>query len=160
MDRHSRLCLLPEVVFRTGPWLFTAEAIISSRAAALGVCCHRPRSPSQGTIWRQCTTDIWVLTTIQTGYSLQFKHDPPPFQGVTPTSVTDLKNATVVPQEVAALLLSYSHDRPPAVGERVLLQPTVKTAQCRDLLSQAQVTLWHPDPSSLQLWVWPLNGGT
>ncbi|MGH0114641.1 UNVERIFIED_CONTAM: hypothetical protein FKN15_031783 [Acipenser sinensis] len=99
MDRHSRLCLLPEVVFRTGPWLFTAEAIISSRAAALGVCCHRPRSPSQGTIWRQCTTDIWVLTTIQTGYSLQFKHDPSPFQGVTPTSVMDLKNDTVVPQE-------------------------------------------------------------
>lgn len=28
----------------------------------------------------------------------------------------------------------------------------------RDLLSQAQGALWHHDPLSLQLWVWPLSG--
>ncbi|MGH0152684.1 UNVERIFIED_CONTAM: hypothetical protein FKN15_027901 [Acipenser sinensis] len=28
----------------------------------------------------------------------------------------------------------------------------------RDLLSQARGTLWHPDQSNLQVWVWPLKG--
>ncbi|MGH0164888.1 UNVERIFIED_CONTAM: hypothetical protein FKN15_048117 [Acipenser sinensis] len=37
--------------------------------------------------WRSCTTDTWVLTTIQTGYSIQFQHGPPPFWGVTTTTV-------------------------------------------------------------------------
>ncbi|MGH0120599.1 UNVERIFIED_CONTAM: hypothetical protein FKN15_014530 [Acipenser sinensis] len=39
----------------------------------------RPRAPSQGAIWRQCITDIWVLITLESGYSLQFKHGPLPF---------------------------------------------------------------------------------
>ncbi|XP_075325299.1 uncharacterized protein LOC142383412 [Odontesthes bonariensis] len=30
----------------------------------------------------------------------------------------------------------------------------------RDLLSQWQGQIWHPDPSRLQLWVWPLQGPT
>ncbi|XP_075325338.1 uncharacterized protein LOC142383616 [Odontesthes bonariensis] len=30
----------------------------------------------------------------------------------------------------------------------------------RDLLSQWQGRIWHPDPSRLQLWVWPLQGPT
>ncbi|MGH0140305.1 UNVERIFIED_CONTAM: hypothetical protein FKN15_030255 [Acipenser sinensis] len=45
------------------------------------------------------TTDIWVLTTVQTSYSLQFKHGPPPFRGMNVTSVTDPKDAVVVSQE-------------------------------------------------------------
>ncbi|MGH0158460.1 UNVERIFIED_CONTAM: hypothetical protein FKN15_056259 [Acipenser sinensis] len=52
----------------------------------------------------KCTTDIWVLTIIQTSYSLQFKHGPPPLGGTTPKSVTDPQDATVVSQEVAVLL--------------------------------------------------------
>ncbi|MGH0137883.1 UNVERIFIED_CONTAM: hypothetical protein FKN15_033582 [Acipenser sinensis] len=58
--------------------------------------------------WCQCTTDIWVPTTIETGYSLQFKHGPPPFQGVTPTSVKDQQGAAVVSQEVAAVQLVFT----------------------------------------------------
>ncbi|MGH0159678.1 UNVERIFIED_CONTAM: hypothetical protein FKN15_057768 [Acipenser sinensis] len=56
----------------------------------------------------ECTTDIRVLTTIQTGYSLQFKHGPPPFQDVTTTSVTDPQDAAVVSQEAAALLQKWA----------------------------------------------------
>ncbi|MGH0180832.1 UNVERIFIED_CONTAM: hypothetical protein FKN15_005114 [Acipenser sinensis] len=54
--------------------------------------------------WHQCTTDICVLTTVHTGYSLQFKHGHPPFRGVNVTSVTDPQDAAVMSQEVAALL--------------------------------------------------------
>ncbi|MGH0120793.1 UNVERIFIED_CONTAM: hypothetical protein FKN15_065129 [Acipenser sinensis] len=42
-----------------------------------------PFSRSHLEYWRQCITDIWVLTTVQTGYTLQFKHSPPPFRDVT-----------------------------------------------------------------------------
>ncbi|MGH0160057.1 UNVERIFIED_CONTAM: hypothetical protein FKN15_038484 [Acipenser sinensis] len=47
---------------------------------------------------------IWVLTTVQIGYSLQFKLSPPPFRGVTLTSVTNPQDVVAVSQVVAALL--------------------------------------------------------
>ncbi|MGH0117788.1 UNVERIFIED_CONTAM: hypothetical protein FKN15_039959 [Acipenser sinensis] len=67
-----------------------------------------PFSGSHLEYWCQCNTDVWVLTTVQTGYSLQFKHDPSPFQGVTAASVTDPQDTAVVSQEVAALLLKLA----------------------------------------------------
>ncbi|MGH0149849.1 UNVERIFIED_CONTAM: hypothetical protein FKN15_015938 [Acipenser sinensis] len=67
-----------------------------------------PFSGSHLEYWCPCNTDVWVLTTVQTGYSLQFKHDPSPFQGVTAASVTDPQDTTVVSQEVAALLLKWA----------------------------------------------------
>lgn len=66
---------------------------------------------------------IWVLTTIHTGYSLQFKHSPSTFQGVTPMLVTDPQDAVVVSQEVAAAAkIGYLHDTPSPLEGRVLLQ--------------------------------------
>ncbi|MGH0120019.1 UNVERIFIED_CONTAM: hypothetical protein FKN15_063833 [Acipenser sinensis] len=39
--------------------------------------------------WRNCTSDSWVLATIYTGYGLQFHSGPPPFRGITVTSVNN-----------------------------------------------------------------------
>ncbi|MGH0150015.1 UNVERIFIED_CONTAM: hypothetical protein FKN15_026360 [Acipenser sinensis] len=75
--------------------------------------CHKPSSSPRSLLpqaqdpfsgnyleyWRPCTTDISVLTTVQTGYSLQFKHGPTPFRSVTPTSVTEPQDVAVVSQE-------------------------------------------------------------
>ncbi|MGH0127624.1 UNVERIFIED_CONTAM: hypothetical protein FKN15_036604 [Acipenser sinensis] len=47
-------------------------------------------------------------TTVQTVYSLQLKHCPPPFRSVNVTSVTDLQDDAVVSQEVAALLQKWA----------------------------------------------------
>ncbi|MGH0146065.1 UNVERIFIED_CONTAM: hypothetical protein FKN15_006952 [Acipenser sinensis] len=41
---------------------------------------------------------------------------------------------------------------------QLLIGQTWRLPKRHDLLSQARGTLWHLDPSSLQLWVWPLNG--
>ncbi|MGH0131419.1 UNVERIFIED_CONTAM: hypothetical protein FKN15_046472 [Acipenser sinensis] len=77
---------------------------VSSGPRGLQPWVHGPFSGSHLENWGQCTTDIWVFTNVQTGYSLQFKHGPPPFRGVTTASVTDPQDTAVVSQEEAALL--------------------------------------------------------
>ncbi|MGH0114557.1 UNVERIFIED_CONTAM: hypothetical protein FKN15_020468 [Acipenser sinensis] len=106
---------------RAGQRLFTMEVMISSATRCRDKNLrpsHKVSSGPRGLLpqaqgpfsgrhleyWRQCTTDIWVLTTVQTDYSLQFKHGTPPFRGVTAASVTDPQDAVVVSQEVAVLL--------------------------------------------------------
>ncbi|CAL8387734.1 unnamed protein product [Boreogadus saida] len=37
---------------------------------------------------------------------------------------------------------------------------SLRPLQRKDLLSQLQGKIWHPDPRCLQLWVWPLQGPT
>ncbi|MGH0146701.1 UNVERIFIED_CONTAM: hypothetical protein FKN15_037154 [Acipenser sinensis] len=83
-------------------------------AAAVGVGF----SGSHLEYWRHCTTDIRVLTTIESGYSLQFKHGPPPFRGVTAASVMDPQGPPEVSQEVAKM--GYSYGTPCPVGGLVL----------------------------------------
>ncbi|MGH0164071.1 UNVERIFIED_CONTAM: hypothetical protein FKN15_046416 [Acipenser sinensis] len=68
----------------------TGTGCAAAEATALGYCCHKSRahSPEATDYWNQCTTDSWVLNTVQAGYSLNFQHGPPPFQGETITIVT------------------------------------------------------------------------
>ncbi|MGH0115273.1 UNVERIFIED_CONTAM: hypothetical protein FKN15_006701 [Acipenser sinensis] len=65
-----------------------------------------PFSGSHLQYWLQCTTDTWVLNTVQTVYSLQFRHGPPPFRGVTTTL---FMGPIVLSQEVTALLQKRKH---------------------------------------------------
>ncbi|MGH0163625.1 UNVERIFIED_CONTAM: hypothetical protein FKN15_055861 [Acipenser sinensis] len=78
----------------------SGQVIQSSGPRGLLRQAQGPFTGSHLEYWHQCTIDTWVLTTIQTGYSLQFKHGPPPFRGTTVASVT--QDSTVVSQEVAA----------------------------------------------------------
>ncbi|MGH0129857.1 UNVERIFIED_CONTAM: hypothetical protein FKN15_040001 [Acipenser sinensis] len=67
----------------------------------------RPQTPfstQQLQYWCACTSDAWVLTTVQTGFALQFCSDPPPFRSVLSTFVSDPLQALVLQEEVAALL--------------------------------------------------------
>ncbi|MGH0148964.1 UNVERIFIED_CONTAM: hypothetical protein FKN15_013924 [Acipenser sinensis] len=101
MDQHNQLHLWPDKSLRP-------SHKVSSGHMGLLPQVQGPFSGSHLEYWHQCTTDIWVLTTVQTSYSLQFKHSPPPFQGVTAASVTDPQDTAVVSQEVAALLLKWA----------------------------------------------------
>ncbi|MGH0153925.1 UNVERIFIED_CONTAM: hypothetical protein FKN15_068763 [Acipenser sinensis] len=47
-----------------------------------------------------CTSDTWVLATVQNGYALQFRLGPPPFRGITNTFVTDPHQALVLQKEL------------------------------------------------------------
>ncbi|MGH0156037.1 UNVERIFIED_CONTAM: hypothetical protein FKN15_058284 [Acipenser sinensis] len=86
-------CARCQRLLGTNPQLLAAEAIIGSTALHKDRRCrlsHRrnssPRSfmpqaqgPFSGSLldyWRQCTSDIWVLATVQTGYSLKFMYCP------------------------------------------------------------------------------------
>ncbi|MGH0134855.1 UNVERIFIED_CONTAM: hypothetical protein FKN15_027491 [Acipenser sinensis] len=79
----------------------------------LQIAPPQPQQPKQGPFlaqqlqyWRACTTDTWVLATVQNGYVLQFHLGPPPFRGITNTFVTDPLQALVLQKEVAACCAS------------------------------------------------------
>ncbi|MGH0159297.1 UNVERIFIED_CONTAM: hypothetical protein FKN15_036960 [Acipenser sinensis] len=59
----------------------------------------------------------------------------------------DRAKALLVDSLLAQETLVLNTDAPP---ERPAVEP-----KSRDLLSQAWGTLWHPNPSSLKLWIWP-----
>ncbi|MGH0137835.1 UNVERIFIED_CONTAM: hypothetical protein FKN15_038399 [Acipenser sinensis] len=44
----------------------------------------RPQTPFRHNrqYWHACTSDTWVLATVQNGYVLQFRLGPPPFRGI------------------------------------------------------------------------------
>ncbi|MGH0142930.1 UNVERIFIED_CONTAM: hypothetical protein FKN15_030505 [Acipenser sinensis] len=77
------VCPLPVVMLRTSPCLLAVEVIISSAALhknrsrrrnsgprSLLPQAQAPFSWSHLEYWRQCTTDIWVLTNVQTSCPL------------------------------------------------------------------------------------------
>ena len=54
--------------------------------------------------WEKSVSDPWVLSTVRTGYKIQFRRRPPPFTGVHMTTVKDPVQAQVLAAEVATLL--------------------------------------------------------
>ncbi|MGH0123178.1 UNVERIFIED_CONTAM: hypothetical protein FKN15_013682 [Acipenser sinensis] len=62
-----------------------------------------PFSQHQLQYWRNCTSDSWVPTTVQTSYTLQFRAGPP-FRGITVTSMSDPLQVLALRQEVDTLL--------------------------------------------------------
>ena len=75
----------------------------SSPEASRQLLAH-PYTVPQLQSWQQCTNDIWVRKTILTGYTLQFRLNPPPFRGVVVTAVKDSVQSSALNAEIQALL--------------------------------------------------------
>ncbi|MGH0166020.1 UNVERIFIED_CONTAM: hypothetical protein FKN15_050660 [Acipenser sinensis] len=89
--------------------------------------------------------NTWLLNTVQTGYSLQFKHGPPPFRDVTTTLVTDLRDALVLFQEKSQLCTKDI-----AVGQTVITKhKNLRYYSCRvtEITSQTFYELTFDDGS-------------
>lgn len=54
--------------------------------------------------WRSNTADPWVLTTLNRGYTLQFRRRPPRFSRIVPTVVRDAVRAEALSLEICSLL--------------------------------------------------------
>ncbi|MGH0163871.1 UNVERIFIED_CONTAM: hypothetical protein FKN15_046049 [Acipenser sinensis] len=97
-----------------------------------------PFSAQQLQYWCTCTLDTWVLATVQDGYTLQFCLGPPPFRGIT--------NTSVLQKEVAALLSlsvdTLAHEWPKAFLYAFPLIPLSKKIRLDEVTVLLVVPRW------------------
>ncbi|MGH0137577.1 UNVERIFIED_CONTAM: hypothetical protein FKN15_008110 [Acipenser sinensis] len=74
-----------------------------------GLRPQNPFSAHQLHYWHACTSDTWVLTTVQNGYVLQFLLGTPPFREITNTFVTDPLQASSQEGAVAHTAVVTQH---------------------------------------------------
>ncbi|CAL8362770.1 unnamed protein product [Boreogadus saida] len=109
-------------------------------------------SQQQISYWAACTTDPWVVSTLTRGAGrsllfiqfLQLLGKLAAASAVVPLGLLSLRPLQMWLNSLHLDAKWVNHQG----GTR------------RDLLSQLGGQIWHPDPSRLQLWAWPLQGPT